>query len=484
MLKERDRVIRTVMLVFDTFVVTCVFLLTFFLRKHFFAFYKLDLIPGAHVIKDIHTASLSNYIVVLFFAVPLWCLMLYLNGMYHSMRTRTLLEIIWIIIKAAFLFTLAFGAAVFVFKLEFVSRLFFTIFVAGSSLAILAEKITIFSIAHYARRQGHNFRRLLIVGTGRRAAFFINKINSHPEWGFRIAGVIDYEHEQLGKDVEGIKVTGTLEDIPKMLHNEPIDEVIFIVPRAKLGHIENSLYICETEGVKTTIAADLFDLRIARLRQTELDGMPLLTFETTFTDEWQLFLKRALDIIVSGLGLVALSPLFLLVAALIKITSPGPVFFKSKRAGLNGRKFVFYKFRSMYKGAHLKQEELMALNEMNGPIFKIRNDPRITPLGRFLRKCSIDELPQLFNVFLGHMSLVGPRPPLPKEVARYEPWQRRRLSMRPGISCLWQISGRSTIDFDDWMRLDLEYIDSWSLWLDFKIFIKTIPVVIFGIGAY
>ncbi len=484
MLKEKDRVVRTVTMALDAFTVACAFAATFLLRRHFFAFYKFDFIPSAQVIKDISAVPLSAYMVVLFLAVPLWCVILHLNGMYNSMRTKTLLEVVWIIIRSVFLFSLAFGALVFIFDLDFVSRLFFIIFVAGSSVLILAEKAAIFSIAHYVRRQGYNFRRLLIVGTGRRAAAFINKITSHPEWGIRISGVVDYEHEQLGRDIEGIKVSGTLDDIPKILHDEPIDEVVFIVPRTKLSHIENSLYICETEGVRTTIAADLFDLKIARLRQTELDGVPLLTFETTLADEWQHFLKRTLDIIVSGLGIIALSPVLLLVAILIKSTSPGPVFYKSKRIGLNGRKFVFYKFRSMYKGAHLKQEELMGLNEAKGPVFKMKKDPRVTPLGKFLRKFSIDELPQLFNVFAGHMSLVGPRPPVPKEVAKYEPWQRRRLSMRPGITCLWQISGRSRIGFDEWMRLDLEYIDNWSLWLDFKIFMKTIPVVIFGIGAY
>jgi lipopolysaccharide/colanic/teichoic acid biosynthesis glycosyltransferase len=182
--------------------------------------------------------------------------------------------------------------------------------------------------------------------------------------------------------------------------------------------------------------------------------------------------------------MIALSPLFLLTAILIRATSKGPVFYIQKRMGLNGRKFVLYKFRSMYKGSHLKLSELSHKNEMKGPIFKIKNDPRITPIGRILRKFSIDELPQLFNVFAGQMSLVGPRPPLPSEVKKYELWQRRRLSMRPGLTCLWQISGRNRIGFDDWMKLDLEYIDNWSLWLDFKILCKTVPVVLFGVGAY
>jgi len=179
-----------------------------------------------------------------------------------------------------------------------------------------------------------------------------------------------------------------------------------------------------------------------------------------------------------------LSPLFLFVTLLIKLTSSGPIFFKQKRIGLNGREFVLYKFRTMYKDAEKQQKMLEALNEMDGPVFKIRKDPRITPVGKFLRKFSIDELPQLFNVFIGHMSLIGPRPPLPNEVIQYETWQRRRLSMRPGITCLWQISGRNEIDFEEWMRLDLEYLDNWSLWVDIKILVKTIPVVLFGSGAY
>ena len=263
-----------------------------------------------------------------------------------------------------------------------------------------------------------------------------------------------------------------------------IDEVVFVVPRLRLNHMENAINACETEGVKATIAVDLFDLKIARSRQTELDGIPLLTFETTIAKEWQLFVKRAMDIVISGLAIILLSPVLIIGATLIKLTSPGPVMFKQKRVSLNGRKFVLHKFRTMYKGAHKEQLELRANNEMKGPVFKMKKDPRITPVGRILRKFSIDELPQLFNVFVGHMSLIGPRPLPTYEVEEFEPWQRRRLSMRPGITCLWQVNGRNKIDFEEWMKWDLEYLDNWSLWLDFKILLKTIPVVLFGIGAY
>jgi exopolysaccharide biosynthesis polyprenyl glycosylphosphotransferase len=196
-----------------------------------------------------------------------------------------------------------------------------------------------------------------------------------------------------------------------------------------------------------------------------------------------MFVRRIMDVVlVSILGLIT-SPLMLITATLIKVSSPGPVFFRQERCGLNGRPFIMYKFRSMVNDAEQRRFELEALNEMDGPVFKSSRDPRITALGKFIRRFSIDELPQLFNVLRGDMSLVGPRPPLPEEVARYQRWQRRRLSMKPGITCLWQISGRNEVSFDDWMKLDLSYIDNWSLLLDLKILLKTVPVVLLGRGA-
>jgi exopolysaccharide biosynthesis polyprenyl glycosylphosphotransferase len=216
----------------------------------------------------------------------------------------------------------------------------------------------------------------------------------------------------------------------------------------------------------------------------EFDGFPLLSFSTTPTNEALLFVRRILDIILAGFILVIFGPLVMLPAAiLIKLTSSGPVFFKQTRCGLNGRQFVMYKFRSMVTNAEQLRVELEGLNEMDGPVFKSSRDPRITGVGKIIRRRSIDELPQIFNVLRGDMSLVGPRPPLPAEVAKYERWQRRRLSMKPGMTCLWQISGRNEVSFDDWMKLDLTYIDNWSLLLDLKILLKTVPVVLLGRGA-
>lgn len=486
MLKEHDAVIRKALAILDAAIVAAAFFVAFAMRRHFHEFYRADLIPGPRLVVESPALSLSDYMIVLFFVVPIWCGALYFSGAYSRWRTRTGPEICFMIVKAAVLTAISFGTAAFLFKLKFVSRAFFIMFLAVSFGMVLTEKLAIFFAMQNARRQGHNFRRLLIVGTGNRAAQFIRKVQAHAEWGFKIIGAVDYEEHHRGKEVEGTGVTviGLLEDIPGILNSYSVDEVIFLVPRTRLNLIENSLYVCETLGVRAAIAADIFELKMTKAQQTELEGTPLIIFETTVIEEWERFVKRAIDIIVSGVGIIVLSPLLLLVAALIKLTSPGPVFFFQKRVSLNNRKFVLYKFRSMYTGAAKRQADIAKMNIMSGPVFKVKDDPRITPLGKILRKFSIDELPQLFNVFVGHMSLVGPRPPLPREVAQYEPWQRRRLSMRPGLTCLWQISGRNKIGFEEWMKLDLQYIDNWSLWLDFVILVKTVPVVLFGIGAY
>jgi len=213
-------------------------------------------------------------------------------------------------------------------------------------------------------------------------------------------------------------------------------------------------------------------------------GFHLSLFKTCVATEWQLFIRGAIDVVISSMAIIVTASIQFVVAVFIKLTSKGPVFFKQLRAGLNGRKFTLYKFRTMYQGADKERFELEAKNEMNGPVFKIKNDPRITRIGKILRKFSIDEVPQLYNVFVGQMSLIGPRALATYEVKKFELWQRRRLSMRPGITCSWQVNGRNKLDFEEWMKLDLEYLDNWSLWLDFKILIKTIPVVMFGIGAY
>lgn len=460
-------------------------------RRRFLIFVDACVIVLAYVFAlllnslfDASPMTLTKFGLALVFAIPYWCLALYANGMYQSLRTRTYLEILWAVLKSATITFLLLGTFIFLLKLQFMSRLFFLVFIGLTFLFIWLEKTAIFMSSHYIRRQGLNTRRLLIVGTGKRAVEFIKRSDQHPEWGFEILGAIDDEPGRGVRQVSRLEVVGALDDIPKIFHRDAIDEVVFVVPRSRLNSLQGAIDNCETEGVVVTVAVDLFDTKLARSSVTELDGLPLLHFKTTHAKEWELLVKRLFDFAASGLGILVLSPCFLILAILIKATSKGPVFFKQDRLGLSGRKFTLYKFRTMRIGAQDVLNDVVDLNDMTTPEFRDKKTCWITPIGRFMRKFSLDELPQLFNVFVGHMSIVGPRPTVPDEVDKYKTWQRRRFSMKPGITCLWQVNGRNNIAFEDWMKLDLEYLDRWSLWLDVKIMLKTVPVVIFGIGAY
>jgi exopolysaccharide biosynthesis polyprenyl glycosylphosphotransferase len=271
--------------------------------------------------------------------------------------------------------------------------------------------------------------------------------------------------------------------IAKALEDYAIDEVIFTDVVEVMPQVEEMVLLCAEQGVRTTIAADLFSIGLIKSGISYFGGMPLIHFQTPPGDSWTLVAKRALDIVVASAALVALSPLFLVLAIGVKRT-PGSVLFRQTRVGLNGKLFQMLKFRSMYSGSEAVLQELKSQNEMTGPVFKMRDDPRVTPFGRFMRRFSLDELPQLWNVLMGDMSLVGPRPPIPGEVGLYARRSRRRLSMRPGLTCTWQVSGRNEIkDFESWVKLDLEYIDNWSLAGDLLLLIRTIPAVVLGTGA-
>jgi len=327
----------------------------------------------------------------------------------------------------------------------------------------------------------------VIVGTGRRAIDVARILNEHKYWGYKILGFVSDGH-RLPNGWGRYRVFGAVPDLRRLLESgmgvgEPVDEIVFAVTRKKLDEMKQIFLFCEELGIRARVAMNFFQNRVARIEIEELEGIPILTFTTTPSNETQLAAKRLLDIAVSALLLFLAAPIILLVAIAIKLTSPGSVFFKQTRIGLNGRIFTLYKFRTMIEDAHERREEVSHLNEMTGPVFKAKDDPRVTAIGRVLRKFSLDEIPQLWNVFRGDMSLVGPRPPIPEEVANYHRWHRRRLSMKPGLTCLWQISGRNNVDFDRWMQMDLQYIDNWSPLLDLKILVRTIPAVLSGRGA-
>ncbi|MDD3441200.1 MAG: sugar transferase, partial [Kiritimatiellae bacterium] len=280
----------------------------------------------------------------------------------------------------------------------------------------------------------------------------------------------------------GLDVPGVLERFSDVLHASVVDAVILLPRDLPYGRIEACLKQCETEGVEAWLLPDFLRTAIAQVTLDEVADEPMLLFSTSPKSPWALVLKRALDLVLSALAMVLFSPLMLGIAIAIRATSPGPVLFRQRRSTIRGRTFDMLKFRTMVPDAEAIRDELQDHNEVTGPVFKIKDDPRITPVGRWLRRYSLDELPQLWNVLKGDMSLVGPRPPIPAEVEQYENWQRRRLSMRSGCTCLWQIGGRNELSFEDWMRLDLKYIDTWTLGLDFHILFKTIGTVLRGTG--
>jgi exopolysaccharide biosynthesis polyprenyl glycosylphosphotransferase len=275
-------------------------------------------------------------------------------------------------------------------------------------------------------------------------------------------------------------------ELDSVIAKQPVDEVLVALPMDKYGGlVETIVRHCEEQGIVVRVRTDMFNLRIGRWQVDEVNGLSMVTVQTGPTDGWQLIVKRVIDISVSATMLLLLLPLFLAVALLIKLSSRGPVLFKQERIGLNKHRFRLLKFRTMTDGAEKTQTSLEILNEANGPVFKIKDDPRITRIGKFLRRSSIDELPQLFNVLRGDMSLVGPRPLPLRDFERVNSlWHKRRVSVKPGMTCLWQVNGRSNINFDYWVKMDLEYIDNWSLGLDLKILLKTIPAVLKGSGAY
>jgi exopolysaccharide biosynthesis polyprenyl glycosylphosphotransferase len=336
------------------------------------------------------------------------------------------------------------------------------------------------------RRRGYNFRTMLLVGSGASLREFIRLLRSHPLWGFRIEGILsDSAREAATGRIEDVPVVGSLEQIFDVLKSQAIDEVVFLPSRTPLEELAPYLEGCEEMGVRATLSLNFHQPLIATPTFERVEDVPLVSYSPIREMSWALMLKYAFDRAAATILLTLASPFMALAALAIRLTSkPGePVFYGQTRAGLNGREFTLWKFRSMRVGADAEVEQLRDRNEVDGPVFKMRNDPRVTSVGRWLRRWSIDELPQLYNVLRGDMSLVGPRPPIPAEVAQYDRWQRRRLSMKPGITCLWQVMGRSQLSFDAWMKLDLQYIDNWSLLLDFKILLKTVVVVLTGTGA-
>lgn len=467
MLKEQGNLIHKIAMAIDSLVVASAFVLAYILSTKFEVLHKMP--------------PFKDYAWLTIIVIPLWIATLSHYGMYHSMRKKRIADIFWNIFDASLLSVFIFSAIAFLLKWDLLSRTFIMILFVCTILLLLIEKWSALALLQYVRRRGYNYRVLLIVGSGERARNFSDMIEAHPHWGLKILGFVD-EEERVGTNVGKGKVIGSFNNIAKILDENVVDEVVFILPRSWLPSLEDYIKVCEEVGVKATIAVDFFNTSVAKPMITMIHGLPLLTLDTTPYNIIHFTLKRVIDVVVSGCGLILLLPFFLIIAVIIKATSEGPVFFRQIRCGLHGRKFTIYKFRTMCVDAEERLKDLMKFNEREGPVFKMKKDPRITWIGRFLRKTSLDELPQLINVFKGDMSLVGPRPPLPAEVEKYERWQKRRLSLKPGITCIHEVVARGDKDFEKWMKLDLEYIDNWSLALDIKILTRTFLAVLRGTG--
>ncbi len=363
------------------------------------------------------------------------------------------------------------------------SRTFLGIFSLYSCVLLCLFRLNAGRLLGMVRRGFMAPHYVMIVGVGEAALRLAEQVEGAAEYGVQLTGFLADEGETLPAAVAARHPVRPLSELPELLRQHVIDEIIFAVESGRLAQLEEMFLLCDEEGVRTRVAVDFFPHVNSKMYLDQLGASPLLTFSATPHDEIRLLMKRITDVAVAVPALLILSPLMLLIALFIRLTSPGPVIFRQKRCGLNGRTFVFYKFRSMCQDAEARRADVEHLNERQ-TVFKIRNDPRLTPIGGFLRKFSIDEWPQLWNVLKGDMSLVGPRPPLPEEVEKYERWQRRRLRMRPGLTCLWAVKGRDKVDFETWMRLDMQYIDTWSLGLDWKIMLRTIPQVLSGRGAH
>ena len=327
-----------------------------------------------------------------------------------------------------------------------------------------------------ARRQ-----RALVVGTGANAQRVADSVLEAPELDTRLVGFLDYHQKGFWRyrDIPLIGHPGCLGDV---IANSQVDAIFCAVEPEDVPRSWELLQTADRMGVRVFVMPNLYDPQVARVRPAYINGLPALVYRSDPESHVPLLVKSLLDKAGALLGIMLAAPVMLLTAMVVKLDSRGPILFKQMRAGMNGRPFLLYKFRTMCSDAEAKKKSLWSRNEMSGPVFKIKEDPRVTRVGKFLRKFSIDELPQLFNVLKGEMSLVGPRPPLPGEVSHFEPWQHRKLSVRPGLTCLWQVNGRNNVDFEEWMRMDLQYIDNWSLWLDAKILAKTIPAVVSGTG--
>jgi exopolysaccharide biosynthesis polyprenyl glycosylphosphotransferase len=473
-LREPARLIAYRRLVIDVCLTAGSFLVAHQLRSH--------LLP--RIVPSVFPAGiypLRDYLPLLATVLVLWLVLLAGLGV-ASDDAFSLRRQVTRVLRVVALGVVLLAAGDFILRLQFISRPFLVLFGAINALLLGTARVVERRTAWGRKLLETPERVVVVVGCDSDAMRLAQVVIAHHDWGLTLRGLVDADG--CGRtEVDGLPVVCAVAELPDYLTREVIDEVVLSVAARQLGELEEVLLRCQELGVRVRLALRPFPHLQPRVEVEPLNGVPLLTFATTPTSPLALFTKRAIDVGGAGAALLITAVLWPFLALAVRLSSSGPVLYRQERCGLRGRRFQLLKFRTMVEGADRLQPQLAHLNVMDGPVFKAPDDPRVTGAGRWLRRFSLDELPQLINVLKGDMSLVGPRPPLPDEVSRYEPWQRRRLAMKPGLTCLWQVSGRSEVDFPTWMAMDLAYIDHWSLWLDFKIMVLTVPAVLGGRGA-
>jgi len=479
MLREQSKIISYFHKVTDIFLTASAFIGAYFIKLH--------LLPNPY--RGLVTAP--NYYIVLLLIVIVWYLVLNSQNLYRSYRTLSIKKIYWFTFRAVSTSMMLLAMAMYFLKITDVSRIMLGIFYLLNISFLCSSKTIIYYLLKRYRKRGYNFRNIIIMGSREAAKELVAAVGDRLGAGYRIIGCLDQQRANIGKVVlNGVKVIDTYPAAKRILKNDTVDEMVFATPLRTVPGVQRYIDLAEQMGVTVRVLPQWYirqmgiKPKIGTLRLEEFLGIPTMAISCTPGSKGEIICKNVFEYGLAALLSIVAIPFCLFIAVAIKCVSPGPVFFRQERVGQNGRRFILYKFRTMVPGAEQGRQALETLNEADGPAFKISKDPRVIPyIGHFLRRVGLDELPQLLNVLKGELSLVGPRPPIPSEVDQYDIWQRRRLSMKPGITCLWQITpNRNKICFKDWMTMDLAYIDNWSLKLDFKILAMTALAVVRGSG--
>ncbi|MGB8887798.1 MAG: sugar transferase [Candidatus Korobacteraceae bacterium] len=477
MFDRRSKLLSTITLLHDLGMTCVAFVVAYLLRTQLvrFDFFSAHL-PGIY--------PFSHYLPLLLAFLLVWAVVGYFSSFYRDIELSNPIQLTLNIISQLGIVLIVIYAGLFVSRIGDVSRTYVLLIGVCDFVLLLIGRAASYSGVSWMRDRLGRYHYLLIVGCGPRAREMATLIEESRGMGLRLVGFVDPDSGDVATANLGGYDVYPLSSVAGILQKRVVDEIVFAVDLQDLARLEPVLQHCADLGIRTRVQLEFLPAAYSRVYLENFREVQLLSLSSAPDSELRLFFKRVFDVVLSLVSLLVLSPLLLCIAAMIRITSPGPVLFRQTRCGLGGRRFTLYKFRSMINNAEQMRAELHQLNELDGPVFKISDDPRITTVGRWLRRFSLDELPQLWNIFCGEMSFVGPRPAVPEEVEQYEDWQRRRLRMRPGLTCTWVLEGRNHIDFNRWMQLDLKYIDNWSLWLDTKIFLRTIPIVLSGRGAY